>query len=77
MLYTSHFLGTFPNAPDSCVIYVCNIAIYKKFIFGHSNDQNIFLVYLVLLQGFWLTAPKTLEISRNKGFIGVFCYVNG
>ena len=66
--YTSHFLGNFSKPSDNVVIYVCNIVIYKKYIFGHSNDQNIiFLMYLVLVQGFWLIAPKPLEISCDKG----------
>lgn len=37
------------------------ILIYKKSTFGHSNDQNVFIVFLI--QSFWLIAPKTLEIS--------------
>jgi len=49
--------------------------IYGKCIFGHSDDQNIFLIYnLVLVHGSWLTAPKTLRISCNESDKGVFSY---
>lgn len=27
-------------------IVVCDIMIYMKYIFGHSDDQNVFLIYI-------------------------------
>ena len=43
----------------------CNIVIYKKYIFGHSDDQNIFLIYiwsLSMVAG--LQLPKCLEFPE-------------
>ena len=37
----------------------CNIVIHRKYTFSHSDDPNIFLIYIWS----WLTAPKTLVIS--------------
>lgn len=25
---------------------VCDILVYKKYVFGHSHNQNIFLIYI-------------------------------
>lgn len=40
----------------------CMIVIYEKYIFDHIDDQihtSISLMYLVFIDGFWLTAPET------------------
>ena len=43
---------------------VWNIEIYKKYIFGNSDDKiYISHVFLVFIHGTCFTVPKTLEIS--------------
>ena len=36
---------------------------YKEYIFGHSDSQTIFLIYLIFIHGSWFTAPQILGIS--------------
>lgn len=43
----------------------CHIVIYKKYIFAHSDDQNVsHIQYLVFVHNFWLTVPGILGISQ-------------
>ena len=51
-----------------CRIHIhihCDIVIYKKYISGHSDDQNIFIIYIWSSSKLTscLTAPKTFGIS--------------
>lgn len=49
------------------LVTCCEIVIYKKYIFYHSDDQNTHIhishVYVVFVQGSFLAGPKTLGIS--------------
>ena len=51
--------------------------IYKKYLFSHSDGQNIFLIYiyLVFVQDFWFIAAKTPKISYDKSNKDIFCYI--
>lgn len=51
--------------------------IYKKYIFGHSDDQNILLIHM------WPSAtvpdsqlPRSQNLLSVESDTGVFCYVN-
>ena len=51
--------------------------IYKKYIFGHSDNQNIFLICIWFSSSPWLTLLKPLEFPKCvESDKGVFCYVN-
>ena len=39
----------------------CDIMTYKKYIVGHSGDQNLSLTYIWFS---WLAAPGTLELPQ-------------
>ena len=56
----------------------CDIAIYKKYIFGHSDDQNIFPVYIFDLFPHFLThcSPNAWDFLRVENDKDFFCYVN-
>ena len=51
--------------------------IYKKYLFSHSDGQNIFLIYIyfVFVQDFWFIAAKTPKISYDKSNKDIFCYI--
>lgn len=67
---------------DICTVYCtsipqCDIMIYKKYIFGQSDDQSIFLTCI------WACSQFLLHSSGNSwNFLGVesekggFCYGN-
>lgn len=57
--------------------HFCDIMIYKKHTFGHSDDQNLFLIHIRSFStGSWFTALKTFGISYNKNHKSIFCYAN-
>lgn len=53
----------------------CNIMTYKKCIFGHSGDQNTFLMCIFCLcqSVSWLMMPQALDLSCDESDKGVFC----
>ena len=52
-----------------------NIVIYRKYIFGHLDDQNTLLHVFGLIHNSWFLAPKLLEFPTMKTK-KVSCYVN-
>lgn len=51
-------------------LHVVTSVVYRKKLFGHLNDQNLFLTDLVFIHSSWLSAPQTLGISWTKTAMG-------
>ena len=61
------------------IIYVksnCNIVMNKKYIYGLSDDQDIFLIYIWSSSRVPGSAPKTLGVSQVWRGFRCLCYVN-
>ena len=46
-------------------VVVCDLVIYKKYVFGLSDDQNMFLIYIWSSSAVLVSQPPTsLEFSK-------------
>ena len=72
---TAILLWTSPKADPEVQIWMWDIMMYKKYTFGHSNDQSVFLI------SFWSSpwflahrSPKSWNFLSDKSNGSIFCY---
>ena len=71
-------LESFPISLCRCCLRNCNIVIYNKIIFGHSEDQNTFLIWICSLSTVLAhSSPNPCNFMSNKSNGDIFCHEFG